>query len=141
MSKKTQQWIQQLIAGLDEHVDKETCAKILEECGRQCTPASLVKKAKTLYEASSDVGEFLEKLGEVFEELQIEDDGVYVVYPRCYCPQIEGIAPGKLSATYCNCSRGWIKQLFEGAIGQEVSVKLVKSIVDGATQCRFKVEL
>ena len=46
MSKRTQAWIADVVRGIEENTDAATCARILESCGRQCAPASLIKKAK-----------------------------------------------------------------------------------------------
>ena len=127
--------------GLDEHVDEKTRAMILEQCGRQCQSQSFVKKAKDIYEKSSSINDFLDKLGRVYKHLHREGDNVYIVYPRCYCSQVNKIPKGKLSGTYCNCSRGWSKALFEGALGRPVEVVMEKSIINGDNQCKFRVIL
>ncbi len=141
MSQRTERWICTLIAGLEKHADKEMLQKVLEECGRQCQSASFVKKARSIYEKSKNVDEFLENLGKVYKHLHREGDSVYLVYPRCYCSMVNKIPAGKLSAVYCNCSRGWTKALFEGASKKPVEVKLLKSIKRGDKECRFEVIL
>jgi predicted hydrocarbon binding protein len=45
----------------------------------------------------------------------------------------------KLSGTYCNCSRGWAKALFEGALGRPVDVVMEQSIIRGDEQCQFRI--
>ena len=141
MGKHTERWIASLIAALDKHVDEETQAKILEQCGRQCQSESFVKKARKIYEKSENVDEFLKKLGRVYKNLHRKGDKVYIIYPKCYCPNVNKIPPGKLSATYCNCSRGWAKALFEGALGKPVDVIMEESIVNGDEQCKFRIVL
>jgi predicted hydrocarbon binding protein len=54
---------------------------------------------------------------------------------------VNEIPKGKLSATYCNCSRGWAKELFEGALGRTVEVIMEKSIINGDNQCKFRILL
>jgi len=60
-----ERWIIQLMAGLDEHVDEEARAKVLEHCGRQCQSQRFVKKARGIYEKSKNLDQFLERFGEV----------------------------------------------------------------------------
>lgn len=141
MSGRTEKWISCLIDGLDEHVGEKTRAMILEQCGRQCQSQSFIKKAKDIYEKSSRINDFLDKLGRVYKHLHREGDNVYIVYPRCYCSQVNKIPKGKLSGTYCNCSRGWSKALFEGALGRPVEVIMEKSMINGDNQCKFRVIL
>jgi predicted hydrocarbon binding protein len=138
---RTRQWIRKVVEGLDAHVDPETCARILEACGRQCAPDGLIEKARRIFESSEDIGGFLARLGEVFEAVQVEDGKVYVVYPECYCEQIKGIPSADVPNAYCDCSVGWVKELFERATGRKVSVKRISSVVAGDPECRFQVDL
>jgi predicted ArsR family transcriptional regulator len=141
MVGRTEKWITNLIDGLNENVDEKTIAKILEQCGRQCQSQSFITKAKEIYKKSKNADDFLEKLGRVYKHLHREGDKVYLMYPKCYCSQVNKIPKGKLSGTYCNCSRGWAKALFEGAIGRPVEVIMEKSIINGDNQCKFRVIL
>jgi len=141
MGGHTQKWIAQLIAGLDEHVDEKTKALILEQCGRQCQSQSFIKKAKAIHEKSDSTEDFLQKLAQVYKHLHLEGKGVYLIYPKCYCSQVNKIPKEKISGTYCNCSRGWAKALFEGALGRPVEIVMKKSIINGDNECRFKIIL
>lgn len=127
--------------GLAKNIDEKTLAMVLEKCGRQCQSQGFVKKARSIYQKSNSTEEFLEKLGQIYEHLHVEGNKVYIVYPRCYCSQVNKIPKGKLSGTYCNCSRGWAKALFEGALGKPVEVNMEKSIVNGDDQCKFRIIL
>ena len=141
MVGRTEKWITNLIDGLNENVDEKTIVKMLEQCGRQCQSQSFIKKAKEIYKKSKNADDFLEKLGRVYKHLHREGDKVYLMYPKCYCSQVNKIPKGKLSGIYCNCSRGWAKALFEGAIGRPVEVIMEKSIINGDNQCKFRVIL
>jgi len=141
MAEHTENWITNLMDGLDNNVDKETIIKILEQCGRQCQSQSFIKKAKAIYEKSKNTDDFLNKLAQVYKHMHREGNKVYIVYPKCYCSQVNKIPKGKLSGTYCNCSRGWAKALFEGATGKPVEVNMKKSIINGDDQCKFEVIL
>jgi predicted hydrocarbon binding protein len=141
MVGRTGKWIATLVAGLDEHVNKKARAMILEQCGRQCQSEAFIKKARGIYQKSRNVDEFLEKLSQSYKHLHREGDKIYIIYPRCYCSQVNKMPKGKLSGTYCNCSRGWAKALFEGAIGRPVEVVLEKSIINGDDQCKLRIML
>jgi predicted hydrocarbon binding protein len=138
--KHSHKWIATLLAGLDEQVDAETRVAVLEGCGRTCITDSMVKRAKACRAEARDEAEFLDKLGQAWKHLQREGDEVYVVYPRCYCPLVKDFS-GDLSATWCNCSRGWVKELFEQALGKPVQVDLLQSIRQGDKSCKFQVHL
>jgi predicted hydrocarbon binding protein len=141
MGSRTEKWIATLMDGLAKNIDEKTLAMVLEKCGRQCQSQGFVKKARSIYQKSNSTEEFLEKLGQIYKHLQVEGNKVYIVYPRCYCSQVNKIPKGKLSGTYCNCSRGWAKALFEGALGKPVEVNMEKSIVNGDDQCKFRIIL
>lgn len=141
MSRRIERWVSCLIDGLDQYVDEDTRSKVLEQCGRQCQSQRFVKKARSIYQESKDMNEFLSKFGKIYEHLHTEGDNVYIVYPKCYCSFVNKIPSGQLSATYCNCSRGWAKELFEGAVGRPVEVVMEKSIVKGDDQCKFRIVL
>jgi len=141
MVGRTQKWITALIDGLNKNVDQKTLAMILEQCGRQCQSQSFIKKARNIYQKSKSTDEFLGEFGQAYKHLHREGNRVYIVYPKCYCSQVNKIPGGKLSGTYCNCSRGWTKALFEGATGRPVEVIMEKSIINGDDQCKFRIEL
>jgi predicted ArsR family transcriptional regulator len=141
MPGRTEKWITTLMEGLDKNLDKGTIAKILEQCGRQCQTQSSIKKARDLYQKSKNTDEFLDRLAKVNKHIHREGDKVYLIYPKCYCSQVNNIPKGRLSGTYCNCSRGWAKALFEGTIGKPVEVTMEKSIINGDDQCKFRIIL
>lgn len=141
MVKHSERWMTWLITAMDEFLDERTKVIVLEQCGRQCQSQSLIKKARKIHEKSENLNEFLDGFGEVYENLHREGDKVYIIYPKCYCPNVNKIPQGKLSATYCNCSRGWAKALFEGALGRPVEVIMEKSIINGDEQCKFHIVL
>ena len=141
MTKRMEQWITCLIDGLDKHVDEETRAMILEQCGRQCQSQGFIEKVRRIYKKSQNMEEFLNAFSKVYENLQVEGNNVHIVYPKCYCSFVNKIPSGTLSATYCNCSRGWAKELFEKALGRSVEVVMEESIVNGDEQCKFKIVL
>lgn len=141
MTGNTTKWIASLIDALDKNVDEKTRDKILEQCGRQCQSQNFIDKARNLYQKSGSVDEFLKKLGQAFKYLHKEGDNIYFIYPKCFCAQVNKILQGELSRTYCNCSRGWIKALFEGALGKPIEVILEESIVNGDKQCKFRIIL
>ncbi len=125
-----QKWISTLVDNLDSNVDKKTGIKILENCGRSCIPASFIKKARACKAKSADTKDFLDRLGKIWKHLQYDGNKIYVTYNQCYCPMMKSY-DGKLSPSFCNCSRGWIKELFESTLEKPVAVALEKSIKQG----------
>lgn len=138
--KHLHKWIRTLMDNLDTELDEKTRTKILESCGRTCIPRSLIKKAQACKNDAKNIDEFLDELSKRWSHLKRDNDKIYVVYEKCYCPLVKTYS-GKLSPTFCNCSRGWIKELFESALERPVIVELEKSIKQGGDACRFRVTL
>lgn len=138
--KHFHKWIKSLMDNLDEYADEETRAKVLENCGRTCISRSFVNRAKACMKSAKDIDKFLDRLGKIWSHLQRDGNNIYVAYEKCYCPLVKTY-PEKLSPTFCNCSRGWIKELFESVLERSVDVKLEKSIRQGDDVCRFRVHL
>jgi predicted hydrocarbon binding protein len=141
VSKRTQAWIANVTEEIEKQTDPRTCARILEACGRRCTPLGLIERARKIYATSAGIPDFISRLGEVFEAVRLEDDAVYVVYPTCYCGQIKGMPVSEIPDSYCDCSVGWIKQLFESVLDHPVHVERITSVVAGDSECRFRIEL
>jgi len=133
-------WIAALMDNLDAQVDEQTGASVLENCGRACIPRSFVEKAVACRRRTEDLDGFLNELGKIWSHLHRDGDNVYVVYDACYCSLVKGY-PGQLSPIFCNCSRGWIKELFEKALERPVEVELEQSIKQGDPVCKFLVRL
>ena len=138
--KHSHKWIRSLVQSLDENVNEETRIKILERCGRNCITRSMIAKTKEIKTNSKGIGEFLDKLGKNWKHLKLDGNEIHVEYQKCYCPLVRDCHEN-LSVTFCNCSRGWLKELFESALEKRVEVKLEKSIKRGDDICRFRIML
>lgn len=131
-------WVTNLLDALDGMVDEETRVKVLEGCGRKCIGESFLAKAQALAKKSKNTDEFLDKLCKVWKHLHVDKNGVFAVYEQCYCPMVKAYK-GKLSPSFCNCSVGWIKELFERSLDKPVKVEKLGTIKQGSKQCKFKI--
>jgi predicted hydrocarbon binding protein len=138
--KHIHKWIYTLVKNLDENVDEKSKILVLENCGRACITESMKLRAKRAKRESKNTTEFLQNLSKVWSHLKLKGKNIYVEYPKCYCP-IVATYKGDLPRSWCNCSRGWIKELFEQVLDKQVKVTLEKSIKQGDEICRFKVVL
>lgn len=138
--KHFHKWIKSLMDNLEEYVDETKRVRVLENCGRTCIPRSFIKRAQACNNGAKNIDEFLDRLGKIWSHLQRDGDSIYVVYEKCYCPLVKAY-PEKLSPIFCNCSRGWIRELFESVLERPVDVEFEKSIRQGDDVCRFRVRL
>ena len=73
--------------------------------------------------------------------LKLKDRNTIVgSYDWCYCGRVKQTQQPFPTDTYCHCSAGWYKSLFEAAFDKPVKVKLKKSIIQGADSCEFEIE-
>jgi len=128
MTQKTKfvhDWILNLMENMDEHLDEEAKINLLEECGRACAESHAKEKAlKHKGDLDGWLGVFKKWVGS--GNVQREEDAVRVIYSKCLCPLVQD-RPPLMSATYCNCSRGWLKETFEIVMEKPVDVKMEDS--------------
>jgi predicted Zn-ribbon and HTH transcriptional regulator len=133
-------WIVDLLKEAEGHIDEEKLAELLEQRGRTCIGETYIKKAKQAAKDAKNDKEFLDNLEKVYPVLTRDGDKVYVVYPKCYCPGMKDFKE-EVPSSYCYCSVGWVKEMFEQALGRPVEVRLEGSIIRGDDECRLRVML
>ncbi|UCH32406.1 MAG: hypothetical protein JSV05_03240 [Candidatus Bathyarchaeota archaeon] len=137
-------WIKTAIERLEELVGREKTREIMKQCGRRCCGISTRKKARKLMLESNSIQEFIKKLNEIGiggGRLQLEDNTITGGYDHCYCGQVKKTREPFNSTTYCHCSVGWYKQLFETALERPVEVEITQSIISGAKSCEFVIHI
>ncbi len=143
MSDRANEWILSAVKAMDQLADEEICVRVLEQCGRSCLPEEIREVAAKAREECVTPKQAFERLAAKLDVTRIEDDAVYVEYPRCYCEHLKGVSPEDVPDLFCACSIGWLKELFGTATGPEcvVDVVLERSVVRGDDQCRFRVTI
>jgi hypothetical protein len=125
--------------------DEESRVKIMERCGRLCCGPTHQKVRKALFQESNSLEEFLEKLNDLEAgraHYRITEQGAIIVeYPACLCGQVKDSPKRFPSHSYCMCSVGFNKELFETVLGRKVDVILVTSAICDGGPCRFVVRL
>ncbi|MBU7014988.1 MAG: hypothetical protein HXS52_08030 [Theionarchaea archaeon] len=136
-------WLKKAMETLETLAGRETTIKIMEECGRKCCSKTLTTRAKQIFSESESIEEFIETMNRAHlggGRLRLQGDTITGGYNRCYCGQVKE-TKDTFPLTYCHCSVGWYKQLFESALGRPVDVELVQSIVAGARTCEFVIHV
>jgi predicted hydrocarbon binding protein len=135
-SKFQQAWVASLMENLDRQFDRPARVALMESCGRSCARRGAVKMA------AGGVDKLIEALAGHLgkENARREGETVHLTYTKCYCPLV-GDGPPRLPDTWCECSRGWVLEVFSAAAGKPVQVELLESIKRGGQQCRFVVKL
>jgi effector-binding domain-containing protein len=59
----------------------------------------------------------------------------------CFCPIVRNHLDQGMPTSFCYCGAGWYRRQWEGAIGQPVTIEIVKSILEGDDVCQFAIRL
>jgi hypothetical protein len=142
-AKQKAQSIRGTMVILDQTLDETTRYQIMEACGRQCIGASILEHAHRLQKESHDLDDLLVRLNNAHiggGHLRRDGNTIHAEYNRCYCGSVSQ-SREVFSDTYCHCSCGWYRQLFESLLGKPVEVELLGSILQGADCCEFRIHL
>ncbi|MFC1540125.1 DUF6144 family protein [Gemmatimonadota bacterium] len=148
------EWIQRLMANMDTLLDEAPRARLMQACGRACylnafgaassqpPPPGALDAMLSAYQSRGET------------EIRREGNTVYYRYGPaeqnpyglrlldgyCMCPVVES-GPDQLSPTYCQCSAGYVGEMFERLTGSPCQVEVLESLRTGGSHCRFKIEL
>jgi len=141
-----QTWTMRMLNQLDSQLDAPTRTRIMNAMGRECFNSGGAKH--TPKDVDELIAGFKKHQGE--DAIRREGNVVYLKYTRsgaklvsdgyCLCPLAEK-TPAGWSATYCECSVGYVKSMFEQASGKPAKVDLLDSLKRDGRSCSFKVEL
>jgi predicted hydrocarbon binding protein len=137
-------WVESLLSALEANVDAEARVRLMEACGRACAVHhGDLERAEAAGEHTDDLDELLDSLNRNVSwrgAWRREADVIVSVCEQCGCPLVrEGLV--KLSPAFCACSTGFVKALFERALGRPVLVRLEQAIGRGDPVCRFSVRI
>jgi len=137
------EWIRKAVQRLEKEAGKATARKVMQACGMKCCGPTQQKRARRFMEESRSVGELLARLNERGiggGRLKLKNKNTIVGgYDWCYCGRVKHTEEPFPSDTYCHCSTGWYRSLFEAAFGKPVRVILKQSILQGARSCEFEI--
>ena len=135
--------IQAMMELLDGKVTADTRKELMQTCGRRCICTSILNKVIRLQNRAADLDDLLNLLNEAHiggGHLRRKGDIIHAEYHRCYCGSVSK-TKARFSPTYCQCSCGWYRQLFETILRRPVTVELLGSIIQGDSHCRFEIHL
>lgn len=139
-AQETAEWVNSVSKLLDETFDEETIKKIRTAC--YCTDASKYEETKAwigeIYRSSENMRDFVNKMNEKGAGWSLEGDTLFTIFTYCGCPMLEKVKSFK-TKTWCYCTLGYSKALFESIFGYEVNAELIKSIKLGDEVCLMKI--
>lgn len=127
-------WVKSTMQRLENHFDMSTVKQIRMNCQCGYGIDEKVELVKELVESSSNLEEFANQAKAKAAGLFYANGKLYLQFSFCPCPMLADV--DKLDTdTWCQCTTGYSKFLFEKAFGCEVVVKLLKSIKMGEDIC------
>lgn len=148
--------IYQSCAGVDEYLikKKQKFIEQMEACqreGRLFFAQEVTDEVLNFIRSEPEMGGGV-RMGNIIYETKIpfltteylaESDPTLKRYYYCHCPWArEAVKSGEKVATiFCNCSAGFHKKPWEGALGQKIQVDVVESVLKGDARCRFAIHL
>lgn len=129
--------IAKLIEGMDANLDKEILTTLLENVGRHCAK----ENSEYYVKFKGNVNGYLKGLEEWVEKAEHDEEkGIVKITGRknnsCYCPFVD---ISKMPGEFCNCTRGWNKEIYETIIGKPVDVKIDSTVLWGGESCSYTI--
>lgn len=137
-SESNAEWVNSTMCRLEDKFDQETTKQIRMHC--QCGYGMDEKLAllNELKASSSNMEEFAGSDQAKAAGLFCENGELFLQFLFCPCPMLAEVKLLK-SKTWCQCTTGYSKVLFEKAFGCSVDVELLKSIKAGDDICLMKI--
>ncbi len=97
-----------------------------------------LKLVESLMQGANSLKDFADNERANVAGLSVIDGELHLQFPFCPCPMVAQV--DKLETnTWCQCTTGYSKVLFEKAFGCPVDVELLKSIKMGDEICLMKI--
>jgi predicted hydrocarbon binding protein len=131
-------WVKSTMQRLENRFDQETTKQIRMSC--QCGYGMDERLAflKELIADASNIEEFANSDKAKEAGLFYKDGTLYLQFLFCPCPMLSDVDRLE-TKTWCQCTTGYSKVLFEKAFECEVDVDLLKSIKAGDDICLMKI--
>ena len=133
-------WAENICADLEEEFDDDTIKPIRMDCA--CGPEmGKINKLKKIYQSSVDLSDFAEKVNKLNQgfTIQYKDNALFLMYPRCYCSCVKRVEK-PISKSWCYCTLGYTKKMFEHILEKAVEVELIHSVKTGGKLCEIKIK-
>ena len=138
-------YIRDMVTRMKRVIGTAKTTKILVSCGMMCCGITHRKIARQLMQESKSLKDFISRINKRHiggGRLKLHGANTIIGgYDRCYCGMVSKTRTPFPDLTYCRCSTGWYKRLFESALGHPVKVEILKSIISGASTCEFVIKI
>ncbi len=133
-------WANGVCGYFDANFSPEEVRRLRMACS--CNPPEgKLRDAKTIYDAASMPEDFCEGFNRKFapdNSVWHEGGAYYFSYPRCYCSCVARVNE-PLPRTWCFCTLGYVKKLFDYVLCLDTQVELLESVKLGSSRCVMKI--
>lgn len=137
-SENNASWVKSTMRRLEDKFNQETTKQIRMGCQCGYGMDEKITLVKELIAASTNMEELANLDKAKVAGLFCKEGILYLKFLFCPCPMLADV--DKLETyTWCQCTTGYSKVLFEKAFGCEVEVELLKSIKMGDDICLMKI--
>ncbi|MBP8640285.1 MAG: hypothetical protein KBI01_05230 [Oscillospiraceae bacterium] len=131
-------WVKSTMNRLENRFDKAAVKQIRMSCQCEYGMEERLQLLNELLESAANLEEFANQDKAKAAGLFCKEGELYLQFGFCPCPMLATV--DRLATdTWCQCTTGYSKVLFEKAFGCEVSVELQKSIKMGDDICLMKI--
>lgn len=131
-------WVRHVIAMLEKHFDESAIKAIRMDCRCDHGMAERMQWVGRLYRECGDIETFAAREQAREAGLSVRDGVLHLQFPFCPCPMLEGVER-LASKTWCQCTCGYSRDLFEHVLGCKVEVELLKSVKLGDDVCLMSI--
>lgn len=131
-------WVRATMNRLENHFDRSAVKQIRMNCQCGYGMDEKYELVKELFDSSSSLEEFANHDKAKAAGLSCTNGELYLQFPYCPCPMLAHVDQLDTD-TWCQCTTGYSKVLFEKVFNCEVDVELLKSIKMGDDICLMKI--
>ena len=139
--KRKFKWAEDVCTYLENTYTDEEIRKIRMGCS--CSPSeNELVQAKRILADSPDMDTFVANYNKAYagsRTIWHENGKLYFSYPRCYCSCVKRVSK-TLPKTWCLCTLGYTKKLFDYVLDTDIAVELLESIKLGNNRCVIEIE-
>ncbi len=137
--KKKFEWAEEICSTLEKEFDYNTIKSIRKDCS--CGPSKgHMDNMKKLFANSEGLDEFAKGINKknIGATSWCEGEDLFFSYPTCYCSCVKKIDK-PLSKTWCYCTLGYTKKMFDYVFDYDTDVELISSVKTGGSSCIIKI--
>ncbi len=137
---KDPEWVKSVMSELENNFDDPMVEKIRMKCQCGYEMDEKIELLNVLIRSSSNIREFADNDMAKAAGLFLKNDKLFLKFKSCPCPILKDVEKLKTD-TWCKCTMGYTKTLFEKAFECNVDVELIKSIKTGDDGCLQRINI